>query len=820
MRAATLWPFGFGLVFSLAVASGPVSALPAQNEPNPQAGASREASREASEEAVQEASQDERAETYGHSHLGGAFNEGPRSAAILMPGISAQVHFPIEGLGATAQQFFDQGICQQHGFWHFEAERSFRQVAKLQPDCAMAYWGMARANDENAERAAGFICQAIVHSDSAPAREQQWIDAWARYYRVKDDDRKELRSGDAKRIEKASEAVVERNKERKKEDLDKLDKRLLKDLGTIVFDYPDDIEAKAFLAIQNWLAYRWGGGVPIVSHTAVDALLDQVFAKAPLHPAHHYRIHLWDREDARRALDSAAKNGSTAPSIAHQWHMPGHIYAKLHRHAEAAWQQEASSRADHAHMMRDGVMPFLIHNYAHNQEWLARSLGHCGRVEEALAIAKNLVELPRHPEHNQRSSGRTAAGYGTKRLIQLCEDHELWQQAVTLVDQGFLEQSDDSRSEVDRLRLLGRAYFRLQRLDDGERIAKEAEQLLAKARRERSAAMDAAEDEAFSERHKRKQTMAAIADAGEEQTSVVQRVLDLKRQLASERLLANGDAAAALLELDGVNVPLPLRAGLQVAAGKIDEAVKALEKANKKNPSRAAVSAALYRAVAARGEAGKKRSGELAAELVGSLPSSYLDRLEIDRSASAIAAEASFADDFGARPPLDSIGPRTWSPVANRGYSLPNVGGTQFDLLPDGAGDGRAKLVVFYLGFGCLHCVEQLHALRPLADEFAAAGVDVVAIGTDTVANTAQAVADLPAAERPAFPMLCDPKLASFRAWRCFDDFEEMALHGTFLVDGQGRVRWQDVSYEPFMKLEWLVAESRRLLALPVADGQ
>ena len=84
-------------------------------------------------------------ETYGHSRHGSTFDEGPRSAAYLMDGLSDQVHFPVEGLTELAQKFFNQGITQQHGFWHFEAERSFRQVALLQPDCAMAYWGMARA---------------------------------------------------------------------------------------------------------------------------------------------------------------------------------------------------------------------------------------------------------------------------------------------------------------------------------------------------------------------------------------------------------------------------------------------------------------------------------------------------------------------------------------------------------------------------------------------------------------------------------------------------------------------------------------------------
>ena len=145
--------------------------------------------------------------------------------------------------------------------------------------------------------------------------------------------------------------------------------------------------------------------IPISSHQAVDAILDQVFASNPMHPAHHYRIHLWDEEKAARALVSASKCGQTSPGIAHMWHMPGHIYSKLHRYADAAWQQEASARVDHAHMIRDRVMPDQIHNYAHNNEWLIRNLAFLGRVNDALSLATNMIELPRHPKYNTPTSG-------------------------------------------------------------------------------------------------------------------------------------------------------------------------------------------------------------------------------------------------------------------------------------------------------------------------------------------------------------------------------------------------------------------------------
>src|SRR5262245_46338600 len=64
----------------------------------------------------------------GHSLHGEAFNEGPRQKAYLMEGMP-RLHFPVTTEKPEAQQFFTQGIGQLHGFWFFEAERSFRQVA-------------------------------------------------------------------------------------------------------------------------------------------------------------------------------------------------------------------------------------------------------------------------------------------------------------------------------------------------------------------------------------------------------------------------------------------------------------------------------------------------------------------------------------------------------------------------------------------------------------------------------------------------------------------------------------------------------------------
>jgi peroxiredoxin len=113
-----------------------------------------------------------------------------------------------------------------------------------------------------------------------------------------------------------------------------------------------------------------------------------------------------------------------------------------------------------------------------------------------------------------------------------------------------------------------------------------------------------------------------------------------------------------------------------------------------------------------------------------------------------------------------------------------------------------------------VHCVEQLVEFAPAADRFTEAGIDLVAIGTDTAEELRDSFGDDPLDTGYPFPVLTDPELADFRAYRAFDDFEDPPLHGTFLVDGRGRLRWQDVSYEPFLDWEFLLEESQRLLGL------
>ncbi len=93
--------------------------------------------------------------------------------------------------------------------------------------------------------------------------------------------------------------MTEKDKDGKAIEKKTRSQQYVRDLERIVEDFPNDIEAKAFLALALWEGER--NDLPITSHVAVNALLQQVFDVKPMHPAHHFRIHLWDNQRAEMA---------------------------------------------------------------------------------------------------------------------------------------------------------------------------------------------------------------------------------------------------------------------------------------------------------------------------------------------------------------------------------------------------------------------------------------------------------------------------------------------------------------------------------------
>ena len=721
----------------------------------------------------------------GHSNHGEAFNKGPRQAAYLM-GTTSNVSFPITTGSTVAQAFFNQGVGQLHGFWYLEAERSFRQVLKIHPGHPMAYWGMAMANANNRTRAQPLIEKAVEGREQVSNRERLWIDTMTDY--LKESDSKKRK---AARI-KAYQALAEK--------------------------FPNDIEAQAFHVLA-----LYGDVRAKKNYDDIEKRITSILAKNPNHPCHHYRIHLWDYKDAKRALPSVDQCGQAAPGIAHMWHMPGHILSRLKRYHDAAWQQEASARVDHAHMMRDRVMPDRIHNFAHNNEWLTRNLSHAGRVERALAMAKNMIELPRLPNVKDDGtwsfSSRSSHTYGRRHLHGLLTNYELWDTVLTLKDTHYLRPGSSAADRAKYLRLVAVAQINTDQAAQAKPLLTEMESLLTGQREGKTKVGSEAEAKAKKDKKKPADIKKAKTDAERPFSTAIS---TLERGLAEARMylaLQANDLEKAKAEYAKVrDLRSERKALLQLRMGNSEEAIKLAASAVKSAPEQARpLAAQAYILHETKKPAEAKTAFDhlrrIAPEL--DLDVAWFARLSPLAESLKLPADwretRSEAKDIA--PKLDDLGPFRWEPSAAPAFSLTDRNGKPFAL---DQYRGQPVVLIFYLGKGCTHCMEQLNAFDPLAAEFEKKGITLLAVSTDTAQGLRDTFIGYDAKDRHFnFPLLSDPTLDTFRKYRAYDDFEQTPLHGTFLIDQTGKIRWQEISHEPFMAPKFLLEESTRLLALP-----
>lgn len=723
----------------------------------------------------------------GHSAHGEAFNEGPRQKAYLMHN-TGKVHFEATTDSKQVQAFINQGVGQLHGFWFFEAERSFRQAAAIGSECAIAYWGMAMANVGNDKRGRGFIQRALELKSDVSRREQMWIDAAVSYFKegAKDKERR------AKYVE---------------------------DLANIMKEFPDDNEAKAFYAAQIWK--NLGKGIKITDYDKVDAILRSVLAVNPEHPCHHYRIHLWDRKKAANALDAAAQCGQASPGIAHMWHMPGHIYSKLLRYSDAAWHQEASARVDHAQMMRDHVLPDQIHNYAHNNEWLIRNLSHLGRVSEAISLAKNMIELPRHPKFNHPGKRGSSSHYGRRRLLEVLARYELWDELIELSGSPWLEEPESQSEQLYTTAVKGIASYRLNRVEDARKEQAKVETIQKALKEKQSAAASKAEEKAKKQNKKPKEIKNLVNKAKGPFNRDVNFATSALAELRGWNALTAGDTTLAKEHFSKARQSSKGRlAQAAMQTGDVEKALKLAKeyagKAKGQLQPQAIYTDILY-------QAKKYENAYSAFYKLRTLAHSADADLPVFERLRPLAKDLRLGtrwreprplpNDLGKRPSLKKLGTFRWQPVVTPTWRLSGIGGTRYSSR---SLYGRPVVLIFYLGHRCLHCIEQLTAFGPAASEFEAVGISLLGISTDSVE-------DLNGAHRKAwegegsfpFPLAADPTLKTFKAFNAFDDFEQIPLHGTFLIDARGFIRWQDISFEPFTDTKFLLKESQRLLSQP-----
>ena len=563
---------------------------------------------------------------------------------------------------------------------------------------------------------------------------------------------------------------------------------------------------------------------------AVDSLTRDILRVNPMHPIHHYRVHLWDgSEDARRSLDSAAFCGQSGPGIAHLWHMPGgHTYTPVKRYRDAVWQQEASNRVDHFHMIHDGVMPDLIHNYAHNSDWLSRNLCLLGRAHSALEIAQNLDEMPRHPKYNTVNLTKTLPGYqlvnasaklGRERLLEIPVRFEMWDALLAEESSGHLDAYLDPADQTRIQRTLALAKYLKHDLAGGDAMVKQISDTYRTLTEQRCAASAEAELKAGKEKKSNADTAKARDEAQHPANDELAKVTRHMEELAVVRQFAEGKFKETLAGMTKLNaLPRELKIHMRFEAGDKVEAEKQAREFVKSGvnqvPPLALLADILWRG-GKQDEAKDTFKKLRALEGKMDLDIPLIQRLQPIAQALGLPAdwrvEPPAPTDVGIRPTLDSLGPFLWRPSPAPEFLLPGPGGA---LYSPSQYRGQPMLLMFYLGHTCKHCIAQLNTFAPLTQRFNQAGITIMAIGTDPPEDVGLTLSKASLGDGFPFRILSDPGKKVFKAFRSYDDFENMPLHGTFLLDGKGLIVWQDIGFEPFTDGEFLLKEAQRLLAL------
>src|SRR6266849_1520047 len=267
-----------------------------------------------------------------------------------------------------AQMWFDQGLNLLHDFWEYESVRAFEQSVRVDPQCAMCYWGIYQAEKSRHSSAKYYgdlaLTKAVSLKNRASKAERLYIEA----------------SAAAEAAEK-SETEDKSTKESKEVQL----------YRKLVKRDPKDKQAQIFLA---W-ALRDGyddDGQPRGGQKEALAIFQTVLKEDPDNSAaNHYWIHaVEDGPHPEQALHSAEILGRLAPTSGHMVHMPGHIFYRVGDYARAQESFAASTEADERYMQAQQVQVDDDWNYVHNLMYAIANLMEEGRLKEATTLSGKL----------------------------------------------------------------------------------------------------------------------------------------------------------------------------------------------------------------------------------------------------------------------------------------------------------------------------------------------------------------------------------------------------------------------------------------------
>jgi tetratricopeptide (TPR) repeat protein len=314
-----------------------------------------------------------------------------------------------------AQRYFDQGLRLYYAFNHAEAIRAFNEAARLDPGCAMCFWGTALAYGPNinlpmdsAAGAAAYQALERAHAAAplASEREQALIRALAvRYAEVPPADRAAL------------------------------DSAYMRAMKEVVVRYPEDAEAatlyaEAIMDLSPW-DYWEKNGSPRPQTGELLAQLERVLAASPRHPgANHFYIHAVEAVQPERAVGAAERLAKLMPGAGHLVHMPGHIYIRVGRYLDAIRANEHAVHADET-FIRDQQPGFGMYTggyYPHNYDFLAFAASMIGRRGQAIGAAEKMATLS--PDEMLRVPGMTFLQHHRTRHLQMKVRFAAWDEIL------------------------------------------------------------------------------------------------------------------------------------------------------------------------------------------------------------------------------------------------------------------------------------------------------------------------------------------------------------------------------------------------------
>jgi tetratricopeptide (TPR) repeat protein len=384
----------------------------------------------------------------------------PLLPARILDGMG-RTNMPVTTSSDEARKFFNQGVSQVHSFWFQEAERSFVQAAALDPDFAMAHWGISIS-------AAGDYRPAFQHlrdpfdggRGPAPAAAgTQDIRRTSNGAAI--DPRVRAREAIAKamalldKVTEQERLYIQAEAARRSLASSSPDADHIAALRKLVAAYPDDLEAKSILGLALLDGYDPVTAAPRTNTVEGLTLLHDVVARDDDHfGAHHYLIHGWEgSRTPDKAWHASKRYPELVPNIPHALHMPGHIYAQSDRIDDAIASFAVAADNELKWLRADTLYPNGHHG--HNVHFLIHALNLDGRFNESMERARHLLSFRETPRERGGNSQRTIYRQGYYSLVKTLVRFERWD---LILDAATIPVHDKPEQQGWRTWAIGLAY--------------------------------------------------------------------------------------------------------------------------------------------------------------------------------------------------------------------------------------------------------------------------------------------------------------------------------------------------------------------------